>query len=96
MMYVYIFRIQESWNLATYRISIALICFILSSVSAMLFSTKANLKGTIGFMTFTVAGPAILWVIVLLIFNQIFPDNEIIVQNNQLVAKELIKRTGAW
>lgn len=67
-------------TLAQYRIAIALICFVLSSISGLLFAAKVQLNGKIGVISMTLAGPAVMWLAALLIITLIFPDKDIITQ----------------
>src|SRR5689334_12192093 len=53
----------------TYQITIALICFMASSVSGLLFATGTiKLEGKVGFVVVTLAGPATMWLISFLLF----------------------------
>ncbi len=60
-----------------YRLSIALVCFALSSVAGLLFAAKVEMKGTVGVISVTLGGTAALWLATLLVFNYIFPEQSL-------------------
>ena len=78
-------------SLAQYRITVALICFGLSSIAGLLFVAKVNISGKIGVFGITIGGTAALWLASLLIFNFIFPESSIIDKPKMLVSGKVTK-----
>jgi hypothetical protein len=64
-------------DIMTYRIVVILVCFALSSVSSLLFSTQSKLLASLGGFSIAVAGPATLWLVALLTLAQIFPESAV-------------------
>jgi len=62
-------------TIVQYRITVALICFALSSIAGLLFAAKVQIKGTVGLFSITLGGTAVLWFAALFIFNYIFPES---------------------
>jgi predicted membrane channel-forming protein YqfA (hemolysin III family) len=62
-------------TIVQYRITVALICFALSSVAGLLFAANVQIKGTIGVFSITLGGTAVLWLAALFIFNYIYPES---------------------
>ena len=56
---------------ATYNVVIALTCFMASSVSGLLFATRASISGTLGVIGLTVGGPGALWLAALLLMANV-------------------------
>jgi len=61
-------------SVVQYRLTISLLCFALSSVAGLLFAANVEIKGSVGKLSLTLAGPAALWVATLIIFGAIFPE----------------------
>lgn len=68
-----------SQSLTQYRLTIAILCFTLSSLSQLLFAaTNVQIRGSIGVLCFNLVGPAVTWIVALVILSWIFPEREII------------------
>src|SRR5262249_48908358 len=61
-------------SVVQYRLTISLLCFALSSIAGLLFAANVEIKGSVGKLSLTLAGPAALWVATLIIFHTIFPE----------------------
>jgi hypothetical protein len=61
-----------------YNMALILVCFSLSSIAGLLFTAKVDIKGTIGVLTLTLGGTAVLWVATLIIVANIFPFQSIL------------------
>jgi len=72
------------------KLILALVCFILSSSSALLFAVRAKIEGTLGVLTVTLGGPGVLWIASLLIFEH-FTDTKIEAQLPRLV-RDLLRQ----
>ena len=64
-------------SVVQYRLTISLLCFALSSVAGLLFAANVEIKGSVGKLSLTLAGPAALWVATLIIFGAIFPETSL-------------------
>ena len=84
-----------------YRVTIALVCFVLSTISALLFATRVKIRSTVGFISITIIGPAALWLAALFIFNNIvFKEGQSVIEKLSIpemidyVSSENEKREG--
>jgi hypothetical protein len=66
-----------------YRVSIALVCFTLSSIAGLLFSARVEISGKAGLLSWTLGGTAALWVASLLVVSSIFPESPILAPSYQ-------------
>jgi hypothetical protein len=64
-------------SIVQYRLTVSLLCFALSSVAGLLFAANVEIKGSVGKLSLTLAGPAALWVATLIIFGTIFPETSL-------------------
>ncbi len=60
-----------------YRLAIAFLCFALSSIAGLLFAANVEIKGSVGKLSLTLAGPAALWVATVIVFSAIFPEGSL-------------------
>ena len=65
-------------SVVQYRLTISLLCFALSSVAGLLFAANVEIKGSVGKLSLTLAGPAALWVATLIVFKAIFPETALV------------------
>ncbi|MGD2091878.1 MAG: hypothetical protein PVH61_37240 [Candidatus Aminicenantes bacterium] len=63
----------KEYNELQYYVTIILLCFVLSTISALLFATGVKIKAKLGFMIITLVGPAAMWLASSAIFIYIFP-----------------------
>jgi hypothetical protein len=89
---VVLFRKQRP-SLAQYRITIAFLCFALSSVSALLFVAKVEITGNVGLFAITLAGPAVLWIAAIYILWKIWPEGPVILELSNVPATQ---NDGKW
>jgi hypothetical protein len=64
-----------------YPIILALVCFVLSSVSCLLFASQTKIQSTLPIAAITIGGPAVTWVATLLIVSYLFPAPTLTPQN---------------
>lgn len=64
-------------TLFQYRLAIAFLCFALSATAGLLFAANVEIKGSVGKLTLTLAGPAALWVATMIIFETLFPEKSL-------------------
>jgi hypothetical protein len=81
--------IFPSPTIAQYRIQIALVCFALSSISCLLFAAKAELTGTIKLFAVTLAGPAAMWIVALIVFSHLYSETKLDTQ--AVLSKKLLE-----
>ena len=60
-----------------YPIILALVSFVLSTVACLLFTANAQIKATLPIAAVTAGGPAVVWVVTLLIVAYLFPPQPI-------------------
>lgn len=60
-----------------YRVALLLLFFAISTVSALIFNAKASLHGNFGGMVLAIGGPAVLWIVALVIFTRFYPEDGI-------------------
>jgi hypothetical protein len=60
-----------------YPIILALVCFVLSSVSCLLFASQTRIQSTLPIAAITIGGPAVTWVATLLIVWHVFPEPKV-------------------
>jgi hypothetical protein len=60
-------------DLFVYRVTLLLLFFAISTVSALIFNAKTNLSGNFWGLTLGLGGPAAFWIIALLIFTRFYP-----------------------
>jgi len=77
-----------------YPITLALLCFALSSISCLLFAAKADLSGTIGVAAIALGGPAAMWVISLYVVHALFPFHPITTDNLIDIARRSELKNG--
>jgi hypothetical protein len=64
-------------NLVAYRVILLLLFFAISTVSALIFNTKASLGGSFWGLTLALGGPAVLWIVALVIFTRFYPESSL-------------------
>jgi len=64
-------------DLFVYRITLLLVFFAISTVSAVVFHTRASLGGNFWGMTLALGGPAVLWIVALVIFTKFYPEADL-------------------
>jgi hypothetical protein len=69
-----------------FRLGITLITFALSVVSGVIFAPHARFQGTIGVLSVYVAGPAALWLVSMVSFKYLFPQDPGPAFPNQIAA----------
>lgn len=87
------------FSILRYRIIIALTCFVLSSISALLFAAKVEVKASLGLFSLGIVGPAAMWIAALLIFNYTMPEELLFRQPSSEEAAEWIRwaeESGGW
>jgi hypothetical protein len=62
---------------ANYRLTVVFLFFALSTISVLLFAAKVHIKGVVGGFAITVAGPAALWLVLLVIYQHYFNEDEL-------------------
>jgi hypothetical protein len=55
----------DTGDLFVYRVTLLLLFFAISTVSALIFNAKASLGGSIWGLTLALGGPAVLWLVAL-------------------------------
>jgi hypothetical protein len=75
----FLFFVARGSLVYQYRFALALLCFALSMVSYLMLYGKVQFTGTWGHNTLVVAGPASMWLVSLVAFTHIFPDNSSII-----------------
>jgi hypothetical protein len=60
-----------------YRVTLLLLFFSISSASSLIFSAKARLEGNFYGLALTIGGPATLWIVALLLFSYVYPEDKI-------------------
>jgi hypothetical protein len=60
-----------------YRLALAFLCFALSSTAGLLFAANVEIKGSVGKLSLTLAGPAALWVATVIVFATLFPEGSL-------------------
>jgi len=93
---------MEIWfsspTIAQYRITIIFLCFALSSIGGLLFASNAKLTGTLGVVSVTLGGAAILWLGALLVIYNVFPEKTVEDTNEaaiQLRIKQAVDQSKA-
>jgi hypothetical protein len=64
-------------DLFVYRVTLLLLFFAISTVSALIFNAKASLGGSVWGLTLALGGPAVLWIVALVIFTRFYPEAEL-------------------
>lgn len=94
--FIALFAVPESVDASQYvfryRITIALTCFVLSSISALLFAVKVEIKASLGVFTMAIAGPAAMWLAALVAFNYVFPEETLFRNTSAEEAEEWIRK----
>jgi hypothetical protein len=60
-----------------YRVTLLLLFFAISTVSALIFNTSVNLKGGFWGLSVGLGGSAALWLVALLIFTNFYPESNL-------------------
>jgi len=61
-------------DLFVYRVTLLLLFFAISTVSALIFNAKASLGGNMWGLSLALGGPAVLWIVALVIFTRFYPE----------------------
>lgn len=75
----YLFFLAQGGVVYQYRFALALLCFALSTVSCLMLYGRVHFSGKWGHNTLVLAGPASMWLVSLIVFSHIFPDNSSII-----------------
>lgn len=78
-------------DLFVYRVTLLLLFFAISTVSALIFNAKANLGGNVWGLTLALGGPAVLWIVALVIFTRFYPEVNL---TNEATLQGLVR--GVW
>jgi len=60
-----------------YRVTLLLLFFAISTVSAAIFSAKASLDGSFLGLGLKLGGPAVLWIVTLILFTKFYPEDSL-------------------
>src|SRR5690348_14143375 len=64
----------DTRDLFVYRVTLLLLFFAISTVSALIFNAKASLGGNVWGVSLALGGPAVLWIVALVIFTRFYPE----------------------
>jgi hypothetical protein len=82
---------QPLRDVLVYRITLLLLFFAISTISALMFATNANLSGNLKGLSLVVGGPSALWLIALVIFTKFYPEPDLNKFTLQSLAQEFWK-----
>src|SRR5262249_28126016 len=71
------FTLKSTHDLYVYRITLLLLFFAISTISGLIFTSKANLTGDLKGFGIAIGGPAALWLIALVIFGWFYPERDL-------------------
>jgi hypothetical protein len=83
-------------HIIRYRVTLLLLFFSISSASSLIFSAKARLEGNFYGLALTIGGPATLWIVALLLFSYVYPEDKVRSAGFDMVRLQRASLTRRW